>query len=176
MYPTAFKEGNFSLNIGSGDWANGRRIALAHNDLNMVVLGNFQPGTTVTANPNFSKTGTWYNALTGQPLNVTNTQMTLNMQAGELLIFTDRQITFPNNVENPEYVSDVLVYPSVTDSKVFIGSHNTVNEINVYNLQGAQVKTVKNIAEVDLSGFSNGLYILKVKTTERHSTHKVVKE
>ncbi|MDD3080584.1 MAG: T9SS type A sorting domain-containing protein, partial [Paludibacter sp.] len=66
--------------------------------------------------------------------------------------------------------------PSVTDSKVFIGTHNAVHEINVYNLQGAHVKTVKNIAEVDLSGFGNGLYILKVQTSERISTHKVIKE
>ena len=111
LYPTAFTQGNFSLNIGSGDWANGRRIALAHNDLNMVVLGNFQADASITANPNFSKTGTWYNALTGAELNVTNTSMTINMQPGQLLIYTDRKIDFPNNVENPEYKSDVLVYP-----------------------------------------------------------------
>lgn len=176
MYPTAFTQGNFALNIGSGDWANGRRIALTHTDLNMVVLGNFQADASITASPNFSKTGTWYNALTGAELNVTNTSMTINMQPGQLLIYTDRRIDFPNNVENPEYKSDVLVYPSVTNSKVFIGSHNLVREINVYNLQGAHVKTVKNIAEVDLSGFSNGLYILRVQTTERNTTHKVVKE
>ncbi|MDD3490080.1 MAG: alpha-amylase family glycosyl hydrolase [Paludibacter sp.] len=176
MYPTAFTQGNFSLNIGSGDWANGRRIALAHNDLNMVVLGNFQADASITANPNFSKTGTWYNALTGAELNVTNTSMTINMQPGQLLIYTDRKIDFPNNVENPEYKSDVLVYPAVTNAKVFIGSQNDVREINVYNLQGSHVKTVRNIAEVDLSGFANGLYILKVQTTERNTTHKVIKE
>jgi hypothetical protein len=79
-------------------------------------------------------------------------------------------------VENPEYKSDVLVYPAITDSKVFIGSQNDVREINVYNLQGSHVKTVRNIAEVDLSGFANGLYILKVQTTERNTTHKVIKE
>ncbi len=102
--------------------------------------------------------------------------MTINMQPGQLLIYTDRKIDFPNNVENSEYKSDVLIYPAVTNAKVFIGSQNDVREINVYNLQGSHVKTVRNIAEVDLSGFANGLYILKVKTTERHSTHKVVKE
>jgi hypothetical protein len=176
LYPTAFTQGNFSLNIGSGDWANGRRIALAHNDLNMVVLGNFQADASIIANPNFSKTGTWYNALTGAELNVTNTSMTINMQPGQLLIYTDRKIDFPNNVENPEYKSDVLVYPAVTNAKVFIGSQNDVREINVYNLQGSHVKTVRNIAEVDLSGFANGLYILKVQTTERNTTHKVIKE
>jgi len=55
-------------------------------------------------------------------------------------------------------------------------SANTIKNAQVYNLQGAQVKSVLNTNEVDLSTLSIGLYILEVNTTNGRSVHKVVKQ
>ena len=75
LYPDAFTTGSFSLQVAEADWNAGRRIALTHADLNMVVLGNFRTDASISANPSFQKTGTWYELLSGETLNVTNTSM-----------------------------------------------------------------------------------------------------
>jgi hypothetical protein len=176
LYPTAFTQGSYVTSVGSGDWTQGRRIALSHSSLNMVVLGNFDASATVTANPLFQSTGTWYNLLTGEALNVTNTNMTFSMQPGELLIYTDRIVNLPNAVNTPMADVDCNVFPTSTLSKVYITSPNTIKSVQIYNMQGAQVKSVINANEVDLSALSRGLYIMEVKTSGGRSVHKIVKE
>ena len=74
---------------------------MTHGDLNLVVLGNFKADDNITANPSFSKTGMWYNVLDGSSLNVTNTNMTIQIPPGRVMIFADREIEFPNGLNEP---------------------------------------------------------------------------
>ncbi|MDO9154701.1 MAG: alpha-amylase family glycosyl hydrolase, partial [Paludibacter sp.] len=139
MYPTAFTAGTFSLQIGLNDWSAGRRIALTHADLNLVVLGNFTSATTISANPNFPKTGTWYNLLTGATLNVTNATAAISLNAGRVLILTDRDVNLVTSVVPIKENNNFKVYPSTTQGKVFISTPTSLNSVNVYNLQGTKV-------------------------------------
>lgn len=174
MYPVPFTQGTFSTQVGASDWSAGRRIALTHNDLNMVALGNFQSSASVTAYPAFQKTGTWYNLLTGESLNVTNTSMTITLNPGDLVIYTDKQIDFESGIHTPAN-SACILYPSVTDDKVFVSGVNSVNEIRVYNLQGALQKTVRNQKEISLSELSAGLYLIETITQSGRYTQKITK-
>ncbi len=173
LYPTAFTQGTYSLQTGANDWSQGRRISLVHNDLNMVALGNFQNTSTV-ANAGFSKTGTWYNLFTGEAFYVPSTSMTITLQAGELLIYTDRQINFPNGLSSPTIDSECRVYPSVTTGKIYISTATTVKNIHVYNTQGALLKTTGSNTEIDINGLAKGFYLLEVDTTGGKSTYKIV--
>jgi 1,4-alpha-glucan branching enzyme len=175
LYPIPFTQGSFGLNIGANDWSAGRRISLSHNDLNMIVLGNFSATASITANPNFQKTGTWYNLLTGLELNVSNTQMTISMQPGELLIFTDRKINFPSGLSQLKKEANCNVFPTITNGKVYVSTSSAVKSISIYNLQGAIVKTVFNATEVDLSNLSNSLYMIEVNTENGKGIYKIVK-
>jgi glycosidase len=175
LYPTAFTQGNFSLNIGTNDWSAGRRIGLTHTDLNLVVLGNF--GTTpITANPSFSSTGVWYNLLTGVQFGVSNPYMTITMQPGDLLIFTDRIVNLPNALSNPTIDTDCQVFPTITKGFVYISTSTEVKSTNVYTLQGSLIKSVSNTTEINLSDLSNGLYLLEINTISGKSVHKIIKE
>lgn len=176
MYPVAFTSGTFALNIAQADWNAGRRIALTHSDLNMVVLGNFNANASINANPNFPKTGIWYNLLTGETLNVTNTAMTIPMQAGDLLIYTDRVVNLPNGIISPVSDKNSSIYPTITNAIVYVSTASTVKSITVYNIQGAVIKTAFNTSEVDLSNVGKGLYLIEVNTLEGRSVHKVIKE
>lgn len=176
MYPEAFTQGNFSLNIGSNDWSNGRRIALTHSDLNMVVLGNFQPDAGITANPNFPKTGMWYELLTGQELNVTNVQMTMNMQKGQLLIYTDRKINTGTTNRNVKYNVEFSLYPNITDGKMWVTTSTDVNNMSIYNMQGAVIRTYSNTNEVDVSDISAGMYFMEINTDEGKGIQKFMKK
>ena len=176
QYQTAFTQGSYVTSVGSGDWAQGRRIALSHSSLNMIVLGNFDVTTIVSANPLFQSTGTWYNLLTGEALNVSNTNMTISMQPGQLLIYTDRIVNLSNAVNLPKADTECNVFPTATLSKVYITSPNTIKNVQVYNMQGAQLKSVLSTNEVDFSALNSGIYILEVNTSGGSSIHKIVKE
>jgi len=176
LYPTPFTQGTYSINVTQSDWNTGRRLALSHADLSMVMLGNFNASATITASPNFPKTGIWYNLLTGEELNVTNTGMTISMQAGDLLIYTDRKVNFTSAVNNPKTLLNCNVFPTVTVGKVYVTTPNAVKELKVYNMQGLLLKTVTSKPEVDLSTLSTGIYLMEVSTSDGKGSYKIVKQ
>ena len=193
QFPNAFDYGNCGLNVGYDDWNHGRRIAIEHTDLNMVVVGNFKTdgdalGGVIDAYPNFPKTGTWHELLTGATLQITSTgdytNPTLKMQPGEVRIYTDRKITTPglpdipdqpNSLQNPKRDNDTFVYPTVTQGKVYISTGKIVNNIAVYNVQGKLAGVFAANSDIDLSALANGLYFIELNTSEGKSVHKVVK-
>ncbi|MDP4238744.1 MAG: alpha-amylase family glycosyl hydrolase [Bacteroidota bacterium] len=175
LYPAAFTQGIFTLNIGTSDWS-GRRIALAHTDLNMVVLGNFDASLSINSIPYFPKTGTWYNLLTGEQLNVTNTSMSIPLQPGEVEIYTDRIINLPNGITTPTAQNSISVFPSVTSGFVYITSPVTVQNVHIYNLQGSLVKSITNSTSIDVENLTSGIYIMEVNTVQGKSIHKIIKQ
>ena len=176
LYPQAFTTGTFSLQISESDWAAGRRIALTHADLNMVALGNFRTDATISANPSFQKTGTWYELFSGQELNVTNQTMGIDIAPGGLKIYTDRKIIFNTAVDPLSMKSDCEVYPTTTNGMVYISTDNRVKSVRVYNLQGAAQLNVNNQKEIDLQQLNSGLYLMEVVTDQAKSLHKIIKE
>ena len=161
MFPKAFTEGNYSLNVSTSDWENGRRIALTHSDLSLVVLGNFKADGSITSFPNFPKTGMWYNVLTGQEYYVGSANNPINLTPGQVLVFADKKINFNTAVEDVrvnEFSS--IFYPVQTSGKVFIQDQNAVNTIKVMNLQGQLMNTYTNTNEIDLSAYAKGIYMI----------------
>jgi 1,4-alpha-glucan branching enzyme len=176
QYSTAFTQGNYTLNLGISDWNTGRKISLTHSDLNMIVVGNFNATASITVTPNFTKTGTWYELLSGQTLNVTDINMTLTMQAGDILIYTDKVINVSNGISDIPQQLSTKVYPTETVDNVHVNSNGNVMSIRVFNIQGSLIKTTQNKNEISLKELSNGLYLLDVITSEGRSIHKIVKD
>ncbi len=184
QYPNAFNEGECELNVGYNDWENGRRIAIKHNDLNMVVLGNFKTESAITY-PNFPQTGTWYELISEEEFPVSNPNMTIELQAGEVRIFTNRRIPVPGIPELPDPPSflprqdkDIYttVYPTVTNGKIYISTNGNIESAAVYSLRGEAVKVITNgETEMDISELTNGLYFVKLITSNGKSVHKIVK-
>lgn len=174
MYPNAFTQGNFSYSVSGNDWASGRRIELTSSDLNMIVLGNFST-SVITANPAFPNTGVWYNVLTGQQFQVSNPYMTLQMQPGDLLIYTDRIINFPSGL-SPVYDNNCTVYPTITNGNLLISASTNVNLVKIYNLQGVLVDTYKHQNELNLSNLNKGMYLVEVTTEKGRAVQKIIKK
>lgn len=175
MYPNAFNQGNFSIQASASDWESGRRIELTHSELNMIVLGNFKEASKITAFPNFPKTGTWYNLLTGQPYYVGYANNPIEVEAGQVLIFTDKQINLPNSVSQQNSNDFSLVYPTTTSGRLFINTPTIENKINVYNLQGKILQSDANKSEISIEKLNNGLYIVEVICNEIKQIHKIIK-
>lgn len=175
LFPTAFTQGNFELSINDGDWAEGRRIALIHSDLTMIVLGNFQPSGVVAANPNFTKTGTWYELLTDEELNVTNTNMKINVNGGDVKIYTDKRINILDNVEGTKAMdNETTIFPSITKDLVYVKTDKSIKKMEILDVHGVLLGI--NLSGVaDLSMRAAGLYIVRIETEAGVSLHKVIK-
>ena len=176
LYPDAFTTGSFSLQVAEADWNAGRRIALTHADLNMVVLGNFRTDAGISANPSFQKTGTWYELLSGETLQVTNTSMAIDIPAGGLKIYTDRRIIFNTAVDELEINADCEVYPTTTEGRLFIATDSELKAVKIYDLQGALQMQLSNKKEIDIDQLNNGLYLMEVTTNKAKSVHKIIKK
>jgi hypothetical protein len=176
MYPTVFNEGILSMQGSASDWDSGKRIAITHNDLNVVALGNFNASTKISAFPNFPKTGSWYNLLTGQLYYVGYANTPIEVKAGEVLIFTDRQINFTNGVEKTEAENYSKVYPTATSGKVIINTPNGQNTVNVYNMQGGKIMSATNKSEINIAHLTNGMYLVEVVCNEGKNTVKILKK
>jgi glycosidase len=177
MYPTAFTQGNYQLNVGTGDWENGRRLALTHSDLNLLVLGNFKPDASAVAFPNFPKTGMWYNVLTGAEYYVGSTNNPITLAKGELLIFADRRVNFNTSVEEVKDNNRLqVIYPTKTSGRVYITDSSWQHEAVVYNISGQALSTQRNMTEIDLSAYQPGIYLIRLNSPEGSVTARVVKE
>ncbi|MDN5204652.1 DUF4961 domain-containing protein [Fulvivirgaceae bacterium BMA10] len=89
-YEQVFDGGNIATDL-MGDT---RRISITHQDLDINIIGNFSL-KLLDMNPVFSKTGTWYDFFSGEPLEVTETDASILLSPGEFHIYTDKQVFQP---------------------------------------------------------------------------------
>ncbi|MHB9055432.1 MAG: alpha-amylase family glycosyl hydrolase [Paludibacteraceae bacterium] len=175
LYPNAFLLGNYKLNISESDWYAGKIIVLTHSDLNMVMLGNFQPSGSIAVNPGFPKTGMWYELLTGEELNVSNTNMSISVNAGDVKIYTDIKVNIGSGVSSVKAAIDCTIYPNVTSGKIWISTPAKVENVIIYNVQGALQRSYNNMTEIDASDLSSGMYLMEINTDKGKATEKFVK-
>ena len=124
------------------------------------VNGTYDEGTivTLTANP-ISSFGfvNWSGDVSGatNPITVT----------------IDANKTVTANFSSTAGVSDsnsvsFSIYPNPTNSILNIKTDEKISKIDVYNLQGQRIKTLKN-KQINIQKLSSGIYIIKVTTTDK---------
>lgn len=91
----------------------------------------------------------------------------------KLYEFTDQRdfllSTQKNDLEN------LKITPNPTSEKIFINSKNTIQKVLIFNALGKQILDVKSDKkEIDISSFSNGIYLLKVIFDNQQSIHRKV--
>lgn len=74
-----------------------------------------------------------------------------------------------------ENISDnVMIYPNPVKDILHIDANENVNEINVYNIMGVKMSTIKGQHNVvDMSGYDSGLYILNIVTESGIITRQI---
>ncbi|WP_210489202.1 alpha-amylase family glycosyl hydrolase [Rufibacter aurantiacus] len=121
----AFESGNYTLDLQNTM----KTIHIQDPDMNVAVLGNFGV-TSGTIDPKFQNTGTWYDFVTGEALNVTNVNQAITLQPGEYRVYTTKRITSSSillaSKEDKDFLAkQVVVYPNP----------NRTGELNLrYNL------------------------------------------
>jgi glycosidase len=140
------------------NWTAGRRAYLTDDSLSVIVVANFT-GTTITCNPLYTKTGNWYDLMTGQATNVTDVSAPLSLAPGEFRVFTDQ---FVNGLKPEAEVQKCLAYPNPTAGPLFFQGPEVVSA-EIVALNGTMVKPLFiRHQQTDLSDLPTGFYLCRV--------------
>ena len=160
-------------------------------DASVVSVGNFDV-TSQTATITFPQIGTWYNYLTGSPLTVTSTGMTMTFQPGEYAVYTSKKIAKPTGTllatraEQQAAVLHLTAAPNPTASSATLRYQlpaTAAVSVSVTNLLGATVRTVSSsgrqgagVHELTLpvAELANGVYLVRLLADGQQQTTRLV--
>ena len=183
--PEIFRAENFtSVNLTGANWDKPRRMDISYEDpknsnknVDIIVLANFSANTNITTNADVKKTGTWYNYLTGEQINIRRTDHIITLKPGELLILTSRKVE--NIVSIDEALADgktCVVLPTIAEDNITILSEETPSKVEVINLSGNVVVKAENTDNISIDGLAKGHYIVRVLIDNTISTHRIIKK
>jgi 1,4-alpha-glucan branching enzyme len=169
-----------------------KRLNIQHADMDVVVLGNFDVFPR-TIDPNFTRTGTWYEFFSGKSLAVTaaNQNTPISLLQGEYRLYTSKQVTRPSFLSgiDDQYAEDageeILfdIYPNPFSGQTvirFTGENEyRPHTVEVFSATGATVHSEAvpgGIGEVtvDGTGLSPGIYYVKVTSGRRSAVRKMI--
>ena len=187
--PTAVTTTMKALNVGNNiQGAEGTLLAYPKGMTPTIFLNDILTGDTIggqTINTHIIMFGLNYGAQCrdhGQ--NMTNANYTLWRNA----VYTLVGLTVPNTPMNivteiakPAEVSgvNVVVYPNPTTSNINIANLNLNSTVKIFNMTGQQVfngKADSEVMTVDMSRYSNGIYMLQVVSNGKSQKSKIIKK
>jgi 1,4-alpha-glucan branching enzyme len=167
-------------------------IKYQSNELSAVIIGNFDV-VQQEITPNFPFGGTWYDYMTGQSMNVSNTAMGINLAPGEYRVYLNQNIVPPANTyviptnlnDVAEEMKEILVYPNpFTNQVTFYASDVKSNNatISIYDISGRMIfsKSGLNLRNsvgetIDLPELKNGVYIYNINVDGVNTRGKIIK-
>ena len=172
IYDDAFDNQSYwDMQIGNNDWGV-RRICLNAPDLKMVIVGNFNSTGNANASPNFPVTGTWYDLITGETTDVTNTNMTISLAAGKFKALVNKKVDFPTGIDA---VNKGKLSLQQTPDHLKIVTEEPVIAAKVYSINGILMKQTQGGNTVSITNLPKGCYILNVQLSGQNTSFKFIK-
>ncbi len=178
-YPV-FTGGTITMSVSGAQ----KRINLTDNDMNVTVLGNFGV-VSAFINPNFQKTGTWYEFFSGKTLQVTSQTQQLVLQPGEYRLYTDIYITplktpgTTTNIDLSSVKDKISIYPNPAKNLLYIDCGENGGDVEIFNSKGQKIAKeclTENLMVFPTDGLAPGLYFVKVTKLGKVFSDKFVKE
>lgn len=182
-----FRNATFTTDLSSAT----RRIKMESDEFDMVVIGNFGLDEE-SYNGQFTQTGTWFDYITGEELEVSSTSTNIDLLPGEFRIYTStRQSDGFGDIVNVynglvtnirEELPGFNYYPNPTTGVITFEGEvpGGPRSITVLNTAGNTVLVIdlpkRKLEPIDLSSFKPGLYLLRIQTEEKAYTLKVLKQ
>ena len=67
------------------------------------------------------------------------------------------------------------MYPNPSNDVVSIVSESTIDEVNIYSVQGILIKKVSETEQIEVSNLSSGIYFIEVLSENQKSVQKFIK-
>ena len=171
----AFRTGTFSYN---GLGTNGKREWISSGSLNVAISGNFGV-TGFSMTPSFQHTGTWYDYLTGESVNVTDAGgHSVYYEPGDFHVYIDQNITPPVKISEIPQNNKVLIYPNPAKDKLFFKVKEKYN-VSIIDISGKILLTSiinKNNNYVHVSGLKSGVYLVNIYNDKTNNYSKIIIE
>jgi hypothetical protein len=190
----AFSTTDFSLDLDNGAV---KSIILRHEDMNVVIIGNFDV-VTQTATVTFPSTGTWYDYFEGTEVQIASAEQSIELRPGKYKMYTTKKFDKPNL---DEYISTAIrevttghgttaekikVYPmpatDYTNIQYSIPESGPVT-VDIFSMQGEKVESIKfdhqlkgsHTVRWDISGGTpKGLYLVRISAGKQMMSAKIV--
>ena len=92
------------------------------------------------------------------------------------IIYFDNVYGSLNNTNTPEeYHEKIIAYPNPTSGFIHLENFNSSDKVEVYDLIG-NLKGIHHHDEIDISNFSNGIYLFKLISESTITLIKVIKK
>lgn len=152
-----------------------KRVRLNSANMNATILANFDM-VSDSITPLFQHTGTWYDYLSGDSIEVSDINKKLAMVPGEHRLYLDVKLESPEipalGVDDIVYSKNMLIYPNPTQGQITIQSpiSGTLN-FKVYDLTGKLVYTSsfeaqkgqETMLDLGINGtFTKGIYLYQL--------------
>ena len=147
------------------------------NDLKYVIIvGNFGV-SIITIQPFFQESGTWYDLLENTPVEINNTNMSINLAPGEFKIYGNESVTLSNNDYNFSK-TNLKLYPNPTTT--YFSLNKPTQTLEIYNVTGQLIKQFEGNFEVNyrfnIEGLDSGLYFVRAKNSNAIISTKFLKQ
>jgi len=161
-------------------------IKLNSSTVDAMIVGNFEV-TQQSMQVNFSHTGTWYDYLDGNTIDIQDTNQNLNLQPGEYHVYLDQDIDsgIISGVEDlNDNINDYRLYPNPSNDhiKIDIELENTdKGDIYIYDfsarlVHSSEVKFAAGVNKfiIDISQIPSGLYHIVSKGENFRITDRLI--
>jgi 1,4-alpha-glucan branching enzyme len=168
----------------------GKRIHLNSTPLNCTVVGNFNV-VNIDMVPGFQHAGAWYDYFSGNEINVSDVNASMNFQPGEYHLYFDQPMEGPDttsiNVDELMNVFnlDVFAYPNPATHQITVGFNQHSSQlarIELLDITGSVVEvfeeknygTGRQIRTFDLQDYPSGMYFIRITNGEQQRTQSLV--
>lgn len=185
-----FRTTDYTAAIGTGYK---KRIALNGNDMDVLVLGNFNV-VNETITPSFQHTGWWYEYFSGDSIEVADVNATFTFLPGEYRLYSDIKLPEPPggymdytlDTEDPAFWTQInmALFPNPTTGKAQLAitlPEASLVRIDVLSSTGQRMaagtpeRLMPGDHQLDLpSSLPAGIYWVRVAVNDRIRTDKLV--
>ncbi|WP_375433616.1 alpha-amylase family glycosyl hydrolase [uncultured Hymenobacter sp.] len=180
----AFETGTFTQQVSGVT----KSLHLTDPSLSVTVIGNFDV-VAQPINPEFQRTGKWYNYLTGDSITVATTAANITLQPGQYAVYTSRLIK-KNTVlatkaratnalrltaaPNPTSGSALLRYELTAPAAVTVTVHNLLGStLHTIELDARQASGPHELS-LPVRDLANGVYLVRLSTGQLTQTTRLV--
>ena len=171
-----------------------KKYILHHADMNSVVIGNFNV-IYGEISAGFQHTGKWYEYLSGDSIDVSDVNMSIQLNPGDIKLFTDKKIVNPyliTDVDSDENLVENYIllqnYPNPFNPSTKIkyqipsAENYSLVTLKVFDILGREIATLVNeqkpsgvyVVNFDGSQLSSGVYFYKLQIGKMNEMKKML--
>lgn len=178
IMPAIFSGNPTSCSVGGGKPL---RSVIWGDGVNRVfVISNLDPSKTLEYT--LPEGNSWYDYFNGSDTEEPAGK-TMALAAGEVKVWTATKQPLPDipdsfeyvKVEENEFVSDCIIYPTISDGTVYISTSQDIRNVEMMSLHGLKTTVACENNSVDISSLPDGMYLMIITFDNHREAYKIYK-